>query len=155
MALRIGLEPTSFGSTIRCSAIELPQRKRKRLRLGRLRLSVCRSTHRLHDNGCLLVHRHRAETRMPVDNHDCLFGSVAIHSSYISSQQLAYREPCELQMRATQPCSALLRLEELAALQTAELSEDFGIKPLSKHTEARLCVYMSVCNAGVEPAPIA
>ena len=96
LALRIGLEPTSFGSTIRCSAIELPQRKRKRLRLGRLRLSVRRSTHCLPGNGCPLVHRHRAETCMPVDNHDCLFGSVAIHSSYIPSQQLAYREPCEL-----------------------------------------------------------
>lgn len=55
-------------------------------------------------------------------------------------------------MRATQPCGALPRIEELAALQTAELSEDFGIKPLSIRTEARLCVYCLVRSAGFEPA---
>ncbi len=77
---------------------------------------------------------------MRVDSHDCLCWSVAIHSLRISSRQLAYREPCELQMRATQPCGALPKLEELAALQAAELSEDFGIKPLSIPAEVRLCV---------------
>ena len=55
-------------------------------------------------------------------------------------------------MRATQPCGALPRSEQLAAVQTAELSKDFGIKPLSTRTEARLCVYCLVRDAGFEPA---
>lgn len=34
---------------------------------------------------------------MTVNNHDCLFLSEAFHSSYASSQQFAYREPCRFQ----------------------------------------------------------
>lgn len=57
-----------------------------------------------------------------------------------------------LQMGATQPCGALPRSEQLAVAQTAELPEGFGLKPLSTRTEARLCVYCLVRNAGFEPA---
>ena len=31
-----------------------------------------------------------------VEDHDCLFESVAVHSSYEPNQQLAYRELCGL-----------------------------------------------------------
>ena len=55
-------------------------------------------------------------------------------------------------MGATQPCGALPRSEQLAAVQTAELPEGFGLKPLSTRTEARLCVYNLVRSAGFEPA---
>ena len=80
-----------------------------------------------------------------VNAHDCLFESAAMHSSREPSRRVAYREPCELQAGATQPCGATPRSSRLAALRTAELPASrkmhgFGLKPFSVRTEARLCV---------------
>ena len=58
----------------------------------------------LPDDRCPFVHGGPAETGADVSGHDCLFGSVAVHSSYVPTRQFTYREPCELRMGATQPC---------------------------------------------------
>ncbi len=117
-----------------------------------MRPSFCASTGHPAGCRCARVHRRPAGAGTTVDDHDCLFQSVAIHSSYGPILQRAYREPCGLQMGAAQPCGLPQRTRPLAALALAELPEGFGLKPFSDRTETRLCVYKSVCNAGVEPA---
>ena len=114
MALRVGLEPASSGSTIKRSG-----------RLSYRSKSETVETTPLFDHPlvgvpitlpgfrCPSVHRHPDESSATVNDHDCLFWSVAVHSSYTSSRQFAYRESCGLQLRATQPCSGLPRFFHL------------------------------------------
>ena len=78
---------------------------------------------------------------MPVGNHDCLFQSEAVHSSYASSRQFAYREPCGA------PNGGYPTVRRAAKAGTAcdcsgrrIAGGGFGLKPLSTRTEARLCV---------------
>ena len=80
------------------------------------------------------------QARATVSGHDCLFESVADHSSLVPSRQLAYREPFSskggLPHRAAH-CQGPFACD----VQTAELPEGFGLKPFSARTEVCLCFF--------------
>ena len=83
------------------------------------------------------------------------FGSVAIHSSQVPSQQFAYRESCETPnggypnvrrtAKAKAVCDCLVR-------RITSASRGSGLKPLSVPAEARLCICPLERSAGIEPA---